>query len=692
MAAANYSDMKRRTGGRKKIKPKAQEKTDPEAEDKAEKHDDGLDITTTCPLCKNTIETPKELTCLHTFCERCIGQYICASVGDGRTFRFRCPECLELQGGEIPSEIAASIARSLPTNHFVSSLLAKARTPKCKPCAKNNKNTDGYYWCNYCAGALCFEHNDYHGEITPRATHKVYKIADMDRFPDEFYAPAVCENHPNKVYTLFCKDHRVCICEECRKKTHKGCFNVVDIDEEANELRKGIVADTLERKLNTMNSHIEFVVEELEKNSVQIEEKRTNSDSKIKDVRKEIDLHLNHLEKKLLSNLFKLCNDRVDEIKIEIEGFETKREAMHEYNSLFHALLEYGTGIQILIELPILTRNAEILSAAMTHRLSHMQSSELQVTLSDTMDNMRSLGRVVDIDLLMKPMTPAKSKIEILARKPTADSIQKLPKFRSKVKPGFLAIRYPSSMLTGGSSIGKSILLVDNTCKEIRSYLKDGTRDQSLNLQEIRTKGHPWDVTELDPELGVGVLAFTLPDQSKFVTIHKKRLNDPEPTKQTYSTQSPCYGITFTDRRLIMACLKHLDVWRLSVFSEPAFETRIATVGENVQYVHAVDKNRIYYTNSTERGSVHCVSLDKTSVFQYQHDKLLKPRGVVTDMAGNVHVAGYMSNNIHKLTSEGDLIQIIVPRISLFTKPCVLLESDGVIYCVYAKHKLIPIL
>ena len=77
-----------------------------------------------CPICAKELNSPKCLPCLHTFCEACVSRHVGTTLAQGKTVQIRCPVC------STPVSTARAItdpmefSKSLPTNHFISSLMA----------------------------------------------------------------------------------------------------------------------------------------------------------------------------------------------------------------------------------------------------------------------------------------------------------------------------------------------------------------------------------------------------------------------------------------------------------------------------------------------------------------------------------------------------------------------------------------
>lgn len=70
----------------------------------------------------------------------------------------------------------------------------------------------------------------------------------------------------------------------------------------------------------------------------------------------------------------------------------------------------------------------------------------------------------------------------------------------------------------------------------------------------------------------------------------------------------------------------------------------------------------IYYTISDE-DAVRAVSLTGEHGFEYKNADLKDPRGIDTDTQGNIYVAGYASSNVHQISKDGQLLNIILTDI-----------------------------
>jgi sugar lactone lactonase YvrE len=80
----------------------------------------------------------------------------------------------------------------------------------------------------------------------------------------------------------------------------------------------------------------------------------------------------------------------------------------------------------------------------------------------------------------------------------------------------------------------------------------------------------------------------------------------------------------------------------------------VSSIG-SVLYIHHRD-NSIYYTDYHK---VYCIKKDGSNVFTFISPDLIGPYGIDTDRQGNVYVVGWGSNNILRLSPDGQNSDII---------------------------------
>lgn len=79
------------------------------------------------------------------------------------------------------------------------------------------------------------------------------------------------------------------------------------------------------------------------------------------------------------------------------------------------------------------------------------------------------------------------------------------------------------------------------------------------------------------------------------------------------------------------------------------------------RYITFITNNRVCYSNKNP-ALVHCIYLDGSEVFTYQHEDLKCPYGITCDNEGLIYVAGFCSHNVHQISPTGELIKLIVSK------------------------------
>lgn len=129
-----------------------------------------------CHLCKQILVEPKTLNCMHSFCKKCIQQYMeHTTKGQKSPAGFLCPDCNNVMPlGQLSGSTPEAWASELQTNEALSSILK------------------------------AFENS---GE----------EIAMK------------CAFHAEKEVEFYCEDHEMLLCSLCATLTHKPCTDVVTI-------------------------------------------------------------------------------------------------------------------------------------------------------------------------------------------------------------------------------------------------------------------------------------------------------------------------------------------------------------------------------------------------------------------------------------------------------------------------------
>lgn len=210
--------------------------------------------------------------------------------------------------------------------------------------------------------------------------------------------------------------------------------------------------------------------------------------------------------------------------------------------------------------------------------------------------------------------------------------------------------------VTGGRILpNEDVILVNFNEQQLSVHCENGEIKKTLKLV-----GHPYDVTLYGEDLVI----VSYEDLKKLHVLNITSLD----LVSEIDVPSTCYSVCCVGNTCYTTCGKLLH--RINL--ETKTDVPMKLTGEGIFYIY-VDDKRIYYTDFY---SLHCLRHNGQEIFVYKHDKLSWPRGVAVDKKGYIYVAGYKSNNVHKLTMDGRLFKILITKNEGINHPsCLHFES-----------------
>ena len=228
--------------------------------------DDIMDLTTlfhnlreevSCSVCSDLFTDPKHLSCLHSFCLKCLkGWYETCGGGDA----IRCPKCQTLN--QVPS---SGDLKDLPTSFYLNGLIDVLAIKECSKtqvkCGNCDQKTLVASYCFQCCIFYCEECLIGHNIMRDKKEHRVLAVKEFQDkdYEDVLKRPIFCsrQGHQKKKLKLFCKECEKAVCQTCVMLDHK-VHNLTLIEEEAANQRLEIktVIETqrhnLDEKMNVV--------------------------------------------------------------------------------------------------------------------------------------------------------------------------------------------------------------------------------------------------------------------------------------------------------------------------------------------------------------------------------------------------------------------------------------------------------
>ena len=189
-----------------------------------------------CSVCSELFTDPKHLSCLHSFCLKCLKRWYETSGGGDA---IRCPKCQTFS--QVP---ASGDLKDLPTSFYLNGLIDVLAIKECKntqvTCGNCDKKSSEASYCFQCCIFYCEECLLGHNIMRDKKEHRVLAVKEFqDRdYEDVLKRPVFCsrQGHQKEELKLFCKECETAVCQTCVLLDHK-VHNLTLIEEEATNQR-----------------------------------------------------------------------------------------------------------------------------------------------------------------------------------------------------------------------------------------------------------------------------------------------------------------------------------------------------------------------------------------------------------------------------------------------------------------------
>ena len=295
-----------------------------------------------CSVCMDTFKDPLCLPCMHTFCAKCIKEYVQKSQTEGNeTSEFNCPTC------RFRVDIPEGGVERLPKHLFVNNLkevitLTSKSESKCDFCVVEGIGTVATWRCIDCCISLCDQSKDAHDHVYRTSKpHQVLKIFDWKQSDISGICSQnkeFCSHHETEILKFYCSKCDTSICQTCHTLDHA--------DHKCRDLAK--VAEEMKHVIQESIKNIARLIKMKEKNFKELTESKdlltSSDDVTVKTIRDQKAIWLQYVAKcfdSMEENVAvisdesrKIINMNVDSLKIDISSLENSNQmgkAIHSY-------------------------------------------------------------------------------------------------------------------------------------------------------------------------------------------------------------------------------------------------------------------------------------------------------------------------------------------------------------------------
>lgn len=465
----------------------------------------------------------------------------------------------------------------------------------------------------------------------------------------------VCKKHNNLRLEFFCTFHDTVCCQICMSQYHRTCAKILPIDVAAKGAKRSRITDDLLSQLESVHDTLDGIKQRKLENIKEIEDQDKVIRSTVSKLRQKVIERLNVIEKELYDELSNLKKVSISKLEQEARKIQNAEDVVKSYKEHVDFEKEHGTDRETFYTVHVIKSHMADIEEGMLQTKS--RTGFISIVFRENGDILENLNTFGSLSLKSSTKTTTFRKDAQLVTK---------EEYKEKFIQSFdYSYEFNVSadqdvMITGMAITDDKRLLLCGGGK----YNIIVCTLQGKHLQDCKLAGEPWDVaitTDRDRKA-----VATLPYLYALQFINISSMTAGKMVKFDWRV----YGIATINKHIIVggrSCLLILDNNGTKLYE-------MAVPSISVFYIHPRENSDIYYSDST---NVYCMKSDGRHVFCQNLSNLESPRNIVTDNRGNIYVVGHRSNNLHRLTSDGIALDILLSKKDGLKGPFVLCFSEN---------------
>ena len=606
--------------------------------------EDAPSVPMTCEVCSEKYTDPLMLSCLHSFCKKCI---IKAKEKEGSPdTSLKCPTCDTIV--PLPDGKVENLTQNLWLAHESKEALIKKKIHNkeaklCEECSVDDDSGVAVVFCCNCGQFLCNHCKQSHKRQTKKADHK---LIDLDT-KKEFEMPTIkhqviyCVRHSGQELIYFCKDCDQLICRDCPLIKHKD-HNIVESTDMGDTAR-----EALKQSVSSCDGIIPPVNEAIANGEKRLQQIATRKVQVSKQIKKTF--------AELKAVLDKRCNDLIKDTE---EIASTKTSSVEKQLDEFHKLVkQFSHGCRLASSVSERTDPGEVLSVKklITNQLDQCLVDYKKLTLEIkeneemfTRLNTTGIRKVISEFGGVFEADPAAYSIDSGLAIPLA-TVEKDRKFKVALPDIDKSESYIKASLIkcdGSKEEGRvDIVKSNNTATVSCTPQSIGQYELSLTIRGHHIKGSPYHLS-------------VKPSRDYTTLTNKRSFN---------VVNNHTYGVAVHTNGEVFASSSSGFV---QVFSEDGTPVRrIVSKGNgNGEFQSSrgllLVGDRLYVSDSR----LHRVHYFSATTGQYigqfgcngkENGQFSSPYGMSTDGKGYILVADYRNNRVQVFKEDGTFVQVI---------------------------------
>ena len=284
-----------------------------------------------CSVCSDIFTDPKHLSCLHSFCSKCLQQWY-ETCGGGEAIK--CPKCQTFS--QVP---ASGDLKDLPTSFYLNGLIDVLAIKECKKtqvkCGNCDKKRSEVSYCFQCCIFYCDQCVAAHNILRRNREHRVLALKEFQDkdLEDVLKRPVFCsrQDHQEEELKYYCKECETTLCQTCFALDHGG--HALKLIKEEAETQKLEIKSVIEMHRKKLEAKMKEVT--------QLDEDYAKMIQQNEIVKRDAQRFADNLIKLIQAKLQNIITSVENQTKKSLESLTAKRsEIQHQINIIESSLEE----------------------------------------------------------------------------------------------------------------------------------------------------------------------------------------------------------------------------------------------------------------------------------------------------------------------------------------------------------------
>ncbi|XP_063426152.1 uncharacterized protein LOC134709957 [Mytilus trossulus] len=453
-------------------------------------------------------------------------------------------------------------------------------------------------------------------------------------------------------------------CDECISNTHLKCTGIKSLASIVEKTKIEKSKESVEKEINSILQLLGKIVNNKSQNIKRGEQEFDRIKEFIVKIRKEIDEHLTHLEKKIYQEADTILNQEKSKATDLIAEIEEKQKNLKKIQDQLHTVMPHASKLQSFLGVHMIEQQVHQCQRYIDDLENDDRAKEFNIKREKNNETekiikkLESLGELTvvktDKDLNRETSVRRKAQVESREKSNINNMIMNIEK------------RIKINMDNGVSDM---IFLMDGRLIMVERFGKVSLLTPDGKLQKhLPIPGEAFSVTQINQE----TIAVTYPYETAIKIFNIEN----ETVTKVITLDKECCGLSSSDNSLVVG-LSNDEIRIVDLEGNTLKSIQVEGESYLVNLVYCND--RVIFSDCNGE-VVYCVDQSGKQIWQYTQD-LSGPIGLCTDTFGNIIVADQDSHRIIVISKDGKDSKVLLRRKLVYPR-CICLkqnESSGFI-------------